>query len=84
MSSIAYEFLSDLANARLPVVIYDAELIEQLQCYASQKLLIINPFDLANRNRVQPPSGRSMKVIKLTLAGRFTVWRARKSFLRLH
>lgn len=65
---MAYQFLHHLTQAALPVVIYDRGLIQQIQAYEIERLLVTSATQVTAK--LPSGSGKGIQVIKITGAGR--------------
>lgn len=74
---MTYELLHHLTQADLPVVIYDQQLIQQLNAYESQSLIVLAQRDGPRRTQLSIKKG--VQVLKITMAGRRTVRRHLKA-----
>ncbi|RZI55890.1 MAG: hypothetical protein EOP14_06145 [Pseudomonas sp.] len=70
---MTYELLHHLTQAELPVVIYDQQLIQQLDAYENQSLIVLAHRD--GPRRTQPSNKKGVQVLRITMAGRRTVRR---------
>lgn len=76
-----YEFLYHLAQATLPVVIYDQRLVEALSTYEMHRLLIVARPKSSQCFQLNVEKG--IQVIKITRAGRRAVHQHLKACKRL-
>jgi hypothetical protein len=74
---MTYELLHHLTQAELPVVIYDQQLIQQLNIYENQSLIVLAERD--GPRCTQLSSKKGVQVLKITMAGRRTVRRDLKA-----
>ncbi|RZI73175.1 MAG: hypothetical protein EOP13_12850 [Pseudomonas sp.] len=74
---MTYELLHHLTQADLPVVIYDQQLIQQLNAYENQSLIVLAQREAPRR--AQLSSKKGVQVLKITMAGRRTAGRHLKT-----
>ncbi|RZI58980.1 MAG: hypothetical protein EOP14_04545 [Pseudomonas sp.] len=74
---MTYELLHHLTQAELPVVIYNQQLIQQLNAYENQSLIILAQRD--GPRHAELFSKKGVQVLKITMAGRRTVRRHLKA-----
>lgn len=72
-----YELLHHLTQVELPVVIYDQQLIQQLNAYENQSFIVLAKRDRPRRTQLS--SKKCVQVVRTTMAGRRTVRRHLKA-----
>jgi hypothetical protein len=77
---MSHEFLRHLTQAKLPVIIYSENLVDQLRAYELQGLLITAEAKSFQDSKYRLKKG--VRVVKITRAGRHAVHRHIKASQR--